>query len=393
MFLSGCQTPEREDSAETPALTEEEALFLTDGYLPDYDAQNQFSRYKDAAIVRDTIFFKCGSILYFFDTQTERAAPLCGKPECTHTGSTCNAYFWGLCGFCYYNEKLYWAEWEEDSYYLCSMNIDGSDHEKVQELPEPFMFNEYSAAMRIHRGYVYMAEVLSEVEAGQSCNHLIAARVKLGGNKEETEIILDKKGDSITGYDFYMNFWGNEMYFLERDYTTEGVNEGITGILYRYNIHTNEMKKESEEFYAAEAPSDLLVTEEGIFMGMYFYKDTQDHVFYDKSIVQYNSQRQEWNILAEIPFSDTGDPMLLDNHITVSSWGWNTPRSLITDYDGNTIRTCEFPLMETQTNVSVYPLIATSGYVIFDLKPIGDGTESIILVPLDPEEELQVLCS
>ncbi len=85
--------------------------------------------------------------------------------------------------------------------------------------------------------------------------------------------------------------------------------------------------------------------------------------------------------------------MLLDNHITVSSWGWNTPRSLITDYDGNTIRTCEFPLMETQTNVSVYPLIATSGYVIFDLKPIGDGTESIILVPLDPEEELQVLCS
>ena len=95
-----------EDSAETPALTEEEALFMTDGYLSDYDAQNQFSRYKDAAIVRDTIFFKCGSILYFFDMQTERAAPLCGKPECTHTGSTCNAYFWDLCGFCYYNEKL-----------------------------------------------------------------------------------------------------------------------------------------------------------------------------------------------------------------------------------------------------------------------------------------------
>ena len=106
VFLSGCQTPEREDSAETFALTEEEALFMTDGYLSDYDAQNQFSRYKDAAIVRDTIFFKCGSILYFFDMQTERAAPLCGKPECTHTGSTCNAYFWDLCGFCYYNEKL-----------------------------------------------------------------------------------------------------------------------------------------------------------------------------------------------------------------------------------------------------------------------------------------------
>ena len=79
---------------------------MTDGYRSDYDAQNQFSRYKDAAIVRDTIFFKCGSILYFFDMQTERAAPLCGKPECTHTGSTCNAYFWDLCGFCYYNEKL-----------------------------------------------------------------------------------------------------------------------------------------------------------------------------------------------------------------------------------------------------------------------------------------------
>lgn len=30
VFLSGCQTAEREDSAETFALTEEEALFMTD---------------------------------------------------------------------------------------------------------------------------------------------------------------------------------------------------------------------------------------------------------------------------------------------------------------------------------------------------------------------------
>ncbi len=395
-LVGGCQSSERKDSisGET-SLFEETAdnLFMTEEYLPDYDAQNQFSRYKDAAIVDNIIYFKCGTNMCFYDMNTETASFLCDKPECTHSTGSCNAYFQDLCGFCYYNQKIYWVEKNENHYYLVSMNLDGSDHTRVQELPEPFMFYEYSAAMRIHRGYVYMAEVLNEVEIGQSYNRLVLARVKLGEEKSEPETIIDKKGDAITGYDFYMNFWGNTMYFLERDYITEGNNRGIVSMLYTYDIHTTEAEKISKEFYASETPSDLLVTEDGIFVSMYYYEDSSENRFYDKRVLQFNLESEEWMELAEIPFLETGDPMLLENNLLAASWGWDTPRSLIADYEGNIIRTCNFPLSETQTNVSVYPLIATEEYVIFDLKPIGEGTESIILVPLDPEEELQILCS
>ena len=191
VFWSGCQVSEREDSMESeesieaPALTEEEALFLTDGYLPDFDMQNQFSIYKDAARVGDTIYFKFGANMYYYDMNTGITVPLCGKAECNHTSGSCNAYFWDLCGFCYYNQKIYWVEWENDHYYLASMNLDGSQHERVQEMPEPFVFNEFASNMRIHRGYVYIGEELAGVKDGKPYNHLVISRVKVGAGESE----------------------------------------------------------------------------------------------------------------------------------------------------------------------------------------------------------------
>ena len=399
VFLtSGCQSSEKKESVSGETSLSEESfsaddIFMTEGYLPDYDAQNQFSCRKDAALVGDTVYFKCGSSLYFYDMGTGIAAPLCGKPECTHTSGSCNALMWDLCNFCYYDGKLYWVERETDHYVLMAMGIDGSEHERVQEMPEPFIFNDILSIIRIHRGYVYMAEVLNEVKDGQSYNHLVVVRVKLGEEESEPEIIIDQMGERYIGYNFYMNFWGNKMYFLERDFKNRE-DGGVTILLYIYDIHTKELDLITEESYEAEEPWDFLVMENGIYLSTYYYDDTAEDYTEDMRVLQLDQSENIWKTLGQIPSVDQmGSPSLLNDRLVISVMGWDTPRCTITDYDGNILRTSYFPLSETQTDVSVYPLIATEEYVIFDLKPIGGGTESIILVPLDPEEELQILCS
>ena len=397
VFLtSGCQSSEKKESVSGETSLSEESsssddIFMTEGYLPDYDAQNQFSCHKEAALVGDTVYFKCGSSMYFYDMGTGIAAPLCGKAECTHTSGSCNALMWDLCNFCYYDGKLYWVEMEADHYVLMAMGIDGSEHERVQEMPEPFIFNDILSIIRIHRGYVYMAEVLNEVKDGQSYNHLVVVRVKLGEEESEPEIIIDQMGERHIGYNFHMNFWGNKMYFLERDYDTKAEEENITILLYTYNIHTGEMERLSEEKYTNQEATDFLITENGIYMGMYFYEESSEDN-YTKIILQYDPEQKKWIELAEIPPLEVGSPFLLDNGKVAASKGLNAPQSVIADYDGNILRVCDFPLSETETedNIFPYPLVATDEYVIFNLTA-RRATRSVVLVPVDPEKEIQTL--
>ena len=128
-------------------------------------------------------------------------------------------------------------------------------------------------------------------------------------------------------------------------------------------------------------------------MAMYYGEDTEENVQYDKSVLKYDQETGTWTKISEVPHSEMGDLYLLENDIMVTAYGWDEPFSSILRYDGTVIQTCDCPLSDTQTNVSVLPLISTEEYVIFYLRPIGGGMDSIILVPLDPEEELQVLCS
>ena len=59
MLSSGCNASitgnESMIDLENSVVEEEIDIFLTDGYLPDYDAQNQFSWYKNAAIIKNTV--------------------------------------------------------------------------------------------------------------------------------------------------------------------------------------------------------------------------------------------------------------------------------------------------------------------------------------------------
>ncbi len=132
--------------------------FDTDEFLPDYDADLSFmqpfstvrSSQGTVCTTDDTVYVydpKNYRILYV-DKATGIWGPLCGKPECTHTSSSCNAYISSPDALRVYDGMLYWCGWR--------MKLDGTDRErgtwnnnldKIHNNPEAV----------IHRGYVYTA--------------------------------------------------------------------------------------------------------------------------------------------------------------------------------------------------------------------------------------------
>ena len=151
--------------------------FDTEEYLPDYDAdlaflQNETMRYTGICETSDTIYFLPITInqygepafLQYHDIASGKTMPLCNKPECTHTDSTCNAclsYNHLVFGLRIYDGKLYWIGTGNYGLSLMRMNLDGTGHETVTVLDNKItnraIYNVDQTTWVIHRGYIYIA--------------------------------------------------------------------------------------------------------------------------------------------------------------------------------------------------------------------------------------------
>ena len=76
--------------------------------------------------------------LYYYDAKTKQAAPLCGKPECTHDDPECSACIGNAIGVSGRGEHIYWVTPEfnsgDDGYILYRMNADGTKRKKLRKL-------------------------------------------------------------------------------------------------------------------------------------------------------------------------------------------------------------------------------------------------------------------
>ncbi len=87
-----------------------------------------------------------GGLVYFCPRGGTAFRPLCGKPNCKHEDSDCNAWYDGMT-FGYYNGALYTLEipWEDDDYKLVKFNLDGTDHAVVAKVKvdtsKPYSYN------------------------------------------------------------------------------------------------------------------------------------------------------------------------------------------------------------------------------------------------------------
>ena len=188
-------------------------------------------------------------MVYYLDKETGESTILCGKPDCNHQfteGGGCNAQA-NTRMLTYYNGKIYYNEsdsvlengsWVNKGERLYSMNLDGTEHDAVQNLD--FVprgdTNMFVNAPMIHRGNVYFcySGVLYTVPLGDD----IENATKIFGD----EIISD--GSMIVDTNaVYYELWadGDMVYFMAKN--VKQPNGTYKDTLFSYDSRTNKSEK------------------------------------------------------------------------------------------------------------------------------------------------------
>lgn len=153
------------------------------------ESEENFSDNQSFSIVRTGAYSDKGfyavdeddCLVCFIDKNSYTSTPLCSKPNCTHDGSSCNAYYEGLYGV-YVNDGSVYVMAEEvksGSMDLYKLSMDGSEKSKVRTLFQTEGEDTaYSAEFIIHRGVGYLAVNWLQ-EDGENEREQILYRVSL----------------------------------------------------------------------------------------------------------------------------------------------------------------------------------------------------------------------
>lgn len=181
----------------------------------------------DFCATEDTIYYVPGSpapgnsnYIYYVDKATGVGGPLCGKAECTHTDSSCNAYVSGsLYGLSVYDGRLYLLSKSGLKVSICSVAMDGTDHRTEREFDEmesqlfPTSWSRRYALF--HRGYAYFASVKCETIDGERVAHNYLCAFPLDPD-EEAFVILDEYAMDAIYIDSFITVrpYGDSLYIL-----------------------------------------------------------------------------------------------------------------------------------------------------------------------------------
>ncbi len=238
LFISatGCSGKTENVNTEQNAVT----------YVENEDFQNFLGNESNIAKVKNGYYFFVGMNLYYFDTETKEAYPICNKPNCNHKGD-CTSYFsifnYYPFELSYYNNALYVLGWEDDGKnlrhnYIYEISLDNYKRKKAAYLFDSTS-STGSVGSIIHRGYVYYQKG-SSGNLEKTTSYLY--RVKLGNisKKENAEAIYEFSGigASING----LNASGNNIIIRNISYgDTEGNNYETSYNL--IDIHSLETKR------------------------------------------------------------------------------------------------------------------------------------------------------
>lgn len=109
-------------------------------------------------------YYMVNDFLKFYDKAQEKSIPVCAQANCKHTSETCDAYFdlrkfRTELGIWYYNDKLYMIGTDDNysEYALWSVNLDGTERDKVTTLYKYEGEQDNIYSITLHRGYLYYA--------------------------------------------------------------------------------------------------------------------------------------------------------------------------------------------------------------------------------------------
>ena len=170
----GCNESNNSEIAVDPTQYLLDEKFNTDEYLPEDDVQKQFMESKGWLQKYNGVYYIYSydtKYIYYYDEASRTSGKLCGKGECTHDTSDCNAYNPFIMNIQIYHGYLYWIN-TEGNLYRCDLT--GNNREAVQKLSASD-----GCFFLMHRGYVYMYECQGTVQEGQMVNTLIIRQCQL----------------------------------------------------------------------------------------------------------------------------------------------------------------------------------------------------------------------
>lgn len=192
-------------------------------------------------------FFRYGDgNVYYLDKESGASTILCGKPECSHTDDTCNAWAYGNF-MTYYDGKLYWSSHDyiqenggvtDKGERLHCMDLDGTNHTVIQELD--FVpggdTNTFLTKPIIHRGIVYFCYSgrLYVVSLGADIDNAVCIY---------GEEIIDDGNHIINPNEMYYELWadGDMVYFMAKN--VKQSNGTYKDTLYSYDPQNEKLKK------------------------------------------------------------------------------------------------------------------------------------------------------
>ncbi len=190
-----------------------------------YDCDIEFQQYNAVKISSDgeTLFFvpDISQKIWYYDKNAEISGILCGKPECSHSGEDCNAFFDGVeLGF--YGGRLYGLKIIHASdCKVFSSAPDGSGRKTELDLSDTEFANMLSDAVEnlrgmFHRGFFYACGTHNTVSDGimQSCAQVFSYSLDSGkgGAIYESSELLDVE---IFPYGDYLYFLASDESNLE----------------------------------------------------------------------------------------------------------------------------------------------------------------------------------
>lgn len=239
---------------------------LGDKYIEGTDNQYSFNGSTDStiAIYNSGYFFASGPnkcFLFYKDSVTQKAVPVCNKPECIHEKekdqsklSNCNAFVGNtLLRFIFCNnKKIYFTAIDlsdknpslDTKLSLYQQNLDGTQRKKI------YTFKENLYDMIIHRGYTYFTTtdfgtIPGKENITKTTMKFYTLKLNVSGEKAKQIKVFKASGETIAQIKAY----GNNVYFLEGRYiknSTKMSNDNT----YRYDILSGSLKLILKNNYA-----------------------------------------------------------------------------------------------------------------------------------------------
>lgn len=285
-----------------------------------------------------------GKLIYYIDKSTGTGGPLCGKAECEHNDSNCNAYVNRLFGMSIYEGRLCWIDSASNSdLKIYSAALDGTDRREICGIDKDFFpSTTTNAYMTVYQGYAYLSCKNQSLSDGEFLANFYVCAFPLEP-EEEPFVLLN--GDTLLSGGTYSNIaiqpYKDALYIV----TTEPFGNSIDEFENDHRLDLTIMRwdiiaRELETLYIGEGmPYDLSMEMWVEDDGIMFYTDVynEDGSYKDRGLYQYRFDNGEIRLLFHLPNGFVNISMANDLVITgceVNNEEWSV---LIQDYEGNTL--------------------------------------------------------